>query len=298
MDLKKPLSFQQQVDRLVEHGMYLDSKSDAVTFLSSVNYYRFTGYALQFRAKNGQDYIEGTSFEQVKEIYLFDEALRGILRDGLECVETMLRARIANGFAMAKCMEPPYAGHYDPANFFRPELHKLVLDSLQKEEKRHQDSLVIKHHQDKYDDKMPLWVMVELLSMSSLSTLYRAMYSSEQNAIAASCGKTRMVFANHMHVLSVLRNKCCHGARLYNVVFRPSVQLGRYYLKNHPEVLVDTLFAAVLALVRFLPAREAKEKFCAELCVCIEKYRPHIVLNCIGFPQNYKQLLKSEAEYV
>lgn len=135
MDLKKPLSFQQQVDRLVEHGMYLDSKSDAVTFLSNVNYYRFTGYALQFRAKNGQDYIEGTSFEQVKEIYLFDEALRGILRDGLECVETMLRARIANGFAMAKCMEPPYAGHYDPANFFRPELHKLVLDSLQKEEK-------------------------------------------------------------------------------------------------------------------------------------------------------------------
>ena len=117
MDLKKPLSFQQQVDRLVEHGMYLDSKSDAVTFLSNVNYYRFTGYALQFRAKNGQDYIEGTSFEQVKEIYLFDEALRGILRDGLECVETMLRARIANGFAMAKCMEPPYAGHYDPANF-------------------------------------------------------------------------------------------------------------------------------------------------------------------------------------
>lgn len=144
---------------------------------------------------------------------------------------------------------------------------------------------------------MPLWVMVELLSMSSLSTLYRAMYSSEQNAIAASCGKTRMVFANHMHVLSVLRNKCCHGARLYNVVFRPSVQLGRYYLKNHPEVLVDTLFAAVLALVRFLPAREAKEKFCAELCVCIEKYRSHIVLECIGFPQNYKQLLKSEAEY-
>ena len=123
------------------------------------------------------------------------------------------------------------------------------------------------------------------------------MYSSEQNAIAASCGKTRMVFANHMHVLSVLRNKCCHGARLYNVVFRPSVQLGRYYLKNHPEVLVDTLFAAVLALVRFLPAREEKEKFCAELCLCIEKYRSHIVLECIGFPQNYKQLLKSEEKY-
>ena len=91
MDLKKPLSFQQQVDRLMEHGMYVESRQEAAQFLSNVNYYRFTGYALQFRAENGQDYRKGTSFEDVKKLYLFDEELRGILRDALERVETMLR---------------------------------------------------------------------------------------------------------------------------------------------------------------------------------------------------------------
>ena len=117
---------------------------------------------------------------------------------------------------------------------------------------------------------------------------------SEQDAIASSCGKTRVVFANHMHVLSVLRNKCCHGARLYNTVFHPSVQLGRYYLKKHPEVAVDTLFAAILALLRFAPTQDAKEKWCAELCACIQKYRVYMELEYIGFPQNYEQLLRNE----
>ena len=297
MDLKKPLSFQQQVDRLMEHGMYVESKPEAAQFLSNVNYYRFTGYALQFRAENGQDYKKGTSFEHVKELYLFDGELRGILRDALERVEAMLRARIANGFAMAKCSTPPYNGHYDPNNFFRPELHQFVLDTLQKEEKRHGDSLVVKHHQRMYGDRMPIWVMVELLSMSSLSALYRAMYGSEQDTIASSCGKTRVVFANHMHVLSVLRNKCCHGARLYNTVFHPSVQLGRYYLRKHPEVAVDTLFAAILALLRFAPTQDVKEKWCAELCACIQKYRVYMELEYIGFPQNYEQLLRNEWQW-
>lgn len=87
MELKKPLSFEDQVSRLIEHGMSVQSKRDAAFFLSNVNYYRFAGYALQFRADNQQDYIQGTSFGTVKNIYLFDEELRGVLRDALDCAE-------------------------------------------------------------------------------------------------------------------------------------------------------------------------------------------------------------------
>lgn len=294
MELKKPLSFEEQVDRLIEHGMSVCSKRDAAVFLSNVNYYRFAGYALQFRAENGQDYISGTSFETVKNIYLFDEELRGILRDALDRAEAVLRTRISNSFALIKCKEAPYDGHYDPANFVRPQMHQKVLDSLQKEEKRRADSLVVKHHQDKYEDRMPLWVMVELLSLSSLSTLYYAMYYSEQDAIAVSCGKTRDVFTNHLHVLTVLRNKCCHGARLYNTTFRPSAQLGPAYLRRHPEVSVDTIFAAILVLFRCLPTREAKLDLHTRLCRCIQRYSTSIKLSCIGFPPNYTQLLNIE----
>lgn len=293
-DLKKPLSFEQQIDRLIAHNMEIRSKRDAAAFLANVNYYRFTGYALQFRSENGQDYIEKTNFDTVKNIYLCDEELRGVLRDALDTAEAMLRTKIAYGFAISKCKEPPYDGHYDASNFVNKEMHKDVLASLQKEENRRIDSLIVQHHKAKYNDRMPLWVMVELLSFSSLSTLYYAMYFSEQDSIAASCKKTRTVMINHMHVLSVLRNKCCHGGRLYNSVFHPSAQLGASYLRNHPEVKVDTVFAAILVLFRTLPNRESKQRLHAKLCNCIQRYASSIDLGCLGFPENYLQLMNIE----
>ena len=294
MELKKPLSFREQAIRLTEHGMKVASISDAAAFLSTVNYYRLTGYALQFRAENGQDYSEGTSFETVRNLYLFDQELRGIFRNALDTAEAMFRTRIANGFAMSRCTTPPYDGHYQPSNFLMQEDYQEVMDSLKKEEDRRDDSLVVQHHHARYADRMPLWVMVELLSMSSLSKLYYAMYPAERFKIAGLCNKTPDVLANHLHVLTVLRNKCCHGARLYNVPFHPPAKLGPGYLRSHPNVTGDTLFAAVLVLFRCLPTREARSKLHNDLCNCIQRYGATVELSCIGFPSNYSQLLQIE----
>ena len=49
MDLKKPLTFDEQLDKLVAHGMIITDREKAKDILKRVNYYRFTGYALQFR---------------------------------------------------------------------------------------------------------------------------------------------------------------------------------------------------------------------------------------------------------
>lgn len=294
MNLKPPLSYEDQVSKLIEHHMTVESRRGAAEFLSRVNYYRLTGYALEFRDVGGQDYKDGTSFETVKNIYRFDEELRGILRDALDTAEACFRTHIANGFAMVKCKDAPYDGHYREENFYRRQLHTQVMESLQKEEERHEESLVVQHHKNCYDDRLPLWVIVELLSFSSLSTLYAAMYISEQESIAARRRQTAKVMKNHLHVLTVLRNKCCHGWRLYNVLLRPSAMLGSTYLQNHPEVLCDSLFAAILVLFRNLPTRESKIQLDQRLCACITKYAASIDLKRMGFPQNYKQLMAIE----
>lgn len=64
MDLKKPLTFDEQLDKLIAHGMIVADREKAKDILKRVNYYRFTGYALQFRQEpSGSNYIEGTTFE-------------------------------------------------------------------------------------------------------------------------------------------------------------------------------------------------------------------------------------------
>lgn len=294
MNLKPPLSFDAQVTKLIEHNMQVSSKKDAAAFLSKVNYYRLTGYALQFRNEKGQDYRDGTSFETVKNIYRFDAELRGILRDALDEAEACFRTQIANGFSMAKCVEAPYDGHYHADNFYQKELYTTVMESLKREEERREDSLVVQHHKACYGNQLPLWVIVEMLSFSSLSTLYAAMYLSEQEKIAAMRGQTPKVMKNHLHVLTVLRNKCSHGRRLYNVPMRPSAMLGSGYLRNHPEVRGDMLFADVVVLMRNLPERESRIQLNNRLCSCMAKYGASIELKCLGFPANYKQLLAIE----
>ena len=50
MNLKKPLKYEEQLQQLISHGLVVDKskKEEYIDILSKVNYYRFTGYALQF----------------------------------------------------------------------------------------------------------------------------------------------------------------------------------------------------------------------------------------------------------
>ena len=49
MNLKKPLDFSEQISKLKEHNVEIKDEEAALKVLSKINYYRFSGYALQFR---------------------------------------------------------------------------------------------------------------------------------------------------------------------------------------------------------------------------------------------------------
>ena len=51
MDLKELLTVDEQLDKLITHGMIVADKEKAKDIYKRVNYYRFTGYAIQFKKK-------------------------------------------------------------------------------------------------------------------------------------------------------------------------------------------------------------------------------------------------------
>lgn len=116
---EKTLTFDEQLDKLIAHGMIVADREKAKDILKRVNYYRFTGYVLQFRQEpSGSDYIEGTTFETVYHLYKVDEILRDTFRRYIEKAEVYYRTQIAYGFSIAKCTEAPYDQHYDKNNFY------------------------------------------------------------------------------------------------------------------------------------------------------------------------------------
>ena len=133
---------------------------------------------------------------------------------------------------------------------------------------------------------------MELMSFSNISKLYSCMYFSEQDVIASCVGTGSQMLENHLHCLAVLRNKCAHAARMYNTEFNPPAKLSGRFLKKHPEIKNNSLFAYTIILLKRLPDEESKKVFVTSLEAVIEEYRDSIDLNCIGFPENFSDILK------
>lgn len=294
MALKKPIGFHEQIQKLISHGIIVKEEDHAEEILKSINYYRLTGYALQFRkSPDNSDCIEGTTLKQILRIYHFDEELRGMLRKYLETAEVYYKTQISCLFSCSKCKEIPYDQHYDENNFYNKKGYREVLDNFKKEKNYYRDSLIVKHHKEKYKGKMPLWVIVELLSFSNVSKLYNCMFFSEKDEIAAAVNTSRGTLENHLHCLSVLRNKCAHGARLYNTPFNPPAHLTSQFLKKNVDVKNDSLFAYILILLKRLPDQDSRKNLFDDLERVMKKYRDDIRLDLIGFPMDYQKILKN-----
>ena len=299
MDLKKPLTFDEQLDKLIAHGMVISDREKAKDILKKVNYYRFTGYALQFRKDpSGSDYIEGTTFETVYHLYKVDEILRDTFRRYIEKAEVYYRTQIAYGFSIAKCTDAPYDQHYDENNFYNKKGYKEVMETFGREQNYYKDSLIVKHHKTKYSSKMPLWVIVELMSFSNMSKLYSSMYYSEKDTIASMVGVGKDTLENHLHCLSVLRNKCAHAARMYNTDFNPPAKFTTTFLRKHPEIKNNSLFAYTLVLLKRLPDEESKKSLIQTVETVIDESRSDIDLKLIGFPENYMEIMKNNSDFI
>lgn len=292
MDLKIPMTIEEQIEKLKTHGLIIDDIEKAKRLLSEINYYRFTGYALQYRSQpEKSEYIKGVTFETIYRIYQFDESLRDIFRKYIERAEIYYRTLISYNFSIVKCATPPHDQHYDENNFYNKQGYNEVMDSFKKEKNYYKDSLIVKHHKIKYNSKMPLWVIVELMSFSNTSKLYSSMYTTEKELISAEEGVSAATLENHLHCLAVLRNKCAHAARLYNTEFNPPARFTKQYLRRHPEIKNNSLFSYVLVLLKRLPDETMKKALIDDVINVIDNYSEDIKLSLIGFPSNYEELL-------
>lgn len=98
VEVKEEKTFDEQIDILKSRGLIINDKEDAKFVLSNVNYYRFTAYLLSFKNDDGS-YKEGTTFEEVYDIYRFNKEFRILLTDLLGSIEIAFRTYI--GYTLA-----------------------------------------------------------------------------------------------------------------------------------------------------------------------------------------------------
>jgi len=285
MDVKEPVTFDEQLKKLKERGCIIPDEGFATLALQRINYYRLSAYFLPYQNAEGK-YRDGTSFETVYRIYEFDRKLRNLIFSVIEEIELMLRTQLAYYHSH----KYGSLGYLEPENFNKRHKHDRFLEHIKSAIAHNNKQLFVKHHIEKYDSTFPLWVIVELFTVGELSFFFSDMLRVDKKSLAKqlfNVSDDRV--SSWLLCLTNLRNYCAHYARLYYNRFSavPATPQGCSY------VLGDRVFDYILVL-KFLYPDSAKwhNQILVSLCALLEEYHDAIELKCIGFPEEWEAFLE------
>lgn len=224
-------SYHEQLEILLKRGLLVDDKEKALHCLKTIGYYRLSGYLYSFRQYNPHDnhnrldnFIDGSYFDDIWQLYQFDRSLRLLAIDALERIEISVRNTMAY-----------ILGEYDSLAHYKPEYfhsdkeneHKSWIEKYQSYLQRSNKIDFVKHHNDYYKGELPIWAAVEIWDFGLMSRLYKIMQENDKDKIAKIYHfPSGRQLQTCLHALNIIRNIAAHHSRLWNraMVFKASVK--------------------------------------------------------------------------
>ena len=205
-----PIDVSKQIENLISLDLQNEDKNYAENVLNRVSYYRLIkAYSITLK-ENGR-YIDGTTFENIVDLYLFDMELRHILFSLIEHIEVYLRAVITNYFSL----KYGNFGYKDISNYKKKNFQKSTLKELEREIKRNKKSPFI-HFKENYEGgEIPFYAAIEVTSFGTISKMYKDMENEDKKEIAKVFEVDYIYLESWIENLSYVRNICAHYERLY-----------------------------------------------------------------------------------
>ncbi|MCD7892458.1 MAG: Abi family protein [Erysipelotrichaceae bacterium] len=187
-------SFDEQIKILKDRHLVIDDEDKVKNILTFHNYYNvINGYKTIFcyyDEYNNEYFFEGTNFDEIYALYCFDRELRSIIFKYTLEIENSLRTIISHTFSKYHGAENymRYSNFdildYDSASkkniSRRAEYINELISNIQMDLAR---SITKKDYINHYIVRygyVPLWVLVNNISFSRLSTFYKLMKQSER----------------------------------------------------------------------------------------------------------------------
>ncbi len=276
----------EQLDLLKSRGLSIEDSENAKDILKRTNYYRISGYSLTMRNKNA--FNEGTTFDQIYEIYRLDDAFRKIVLNYSATIEIAFRSYIA--YRHAEKYGP--LGYMYPDNFERADRHAQFIDKITDEVDR-SDDVFVAHHKLDLNNVFPVWVILECSSFGELSKLYKNLKTEDRTFIAKSeYDIAREYVENWLHAIVMSRNIAAHCGRFFNRRLK-SVQI-KLPKKVQYIISADSAFAVIYAMHRLQPTNALADALRADLVDLFNKY-PNVDKTYLGFPEKWLELLEANA---
>lgn len=253
---KPPTDTSAQLSFLRDRNLIISSPEQVENYLLSIGYYRLIcGYGSFFKRYDGtENFIEGTSFQQIIDLYVFDQKLKLLVLEALERVEVAIRGIWGYYISLETTDSHP---HLDLNNFT---VQSIWNDSITKIKERLNKSRNLKHivHYNKtYNnpDSIHVWGVLELLTFGELSRLVSNTKSKNvKKNVSKSLGFGTSIKTMNSIIssLTIVRNHISHHGRLFDYTLinqLPLIKgLGLSNLKGNVNNLIEVLSFILLQI--------------------------------------------------
>ena len=302
------LNYDQQIEKLKkEKNLLINDEAYAKEILRQTSYYSLIGgYKDIFKNPTTRKYKDGTRFEDIVELYYFDELLRQLFLRYIIKVENEIKSQISYYFTEKNGEKQQE--YLDNKNYnYVGKRNQRDIDRLIKILEGFVTKLTaynyINHAQKKYGN-VPLWVLTNALTFGNISKMYMLLPQDIQIRVSKN-----YQYINERQMTSILtvlvkfRNVCAHGERLFTYKTTDSIpdlplhmklkitQKGIQYVNGKND-----LFSVVIAL-RYMLSDSWYKEFIKELKILIDKYlKKHDSISeeelykKMGFPENWRKI--------
>ncbi len=296
----------EQIEILKNKGLIIENTEYAKNILFRENYFFLNGYRHLFmRSSVDKRYIEGTTFEELYSLFLFDRTFRNIIFKNILIIENNIKSIISYQLSLKYGYREK--DYLTPKNFTsNKEKTKQVNDILRKMKRQininaTQHSATM-HYVNNYG-YIPLWVLVKVLSFGIVGELYSILKKEDQMGIAEIYNIEVETLANYLTILSNYRNLCAHEDIVFENKTQRRIDDNKYHKLLNIPIMDDEyiygkedLFALILIMKKML-SHEEFGNMIEEIKHNLENLELNLhtisidkVLDRMGFPKNYYDL--------
>jgi len=300
----------EQIEILENKGLTIDDYDKAREVLIRENYFFISGYRhLLMEHGNRDTFVDGATFEELYSIFLFDRKIRNIMFKYILVIENNIKSIIS--YQLSKKYGYREKEYLNPRNF-KQESFKMnhVNDTINKMKRQirnnaHQHTATA-HYVNNYG-YIPLWVSVKVLSFGIISELYSILKDEDRKEIADFYHMTPNTLEIYLSILANYRNICAHEDIIYDHRTQRKIPDSIYHEKLQIIQVDDEyiygkndLFAVIIILRQMLSDREFRDtvnEIGYEMDILTNKLKsvnPVDVLNRVGFPDNWRDILDIE----
>lgn len=308
MNDKPFMTHDELIKTLESRGVLFKDSRDrgyAKKYLQRIGYYTLiNGYSALFQSEK-DIYIQGTTVNEIVALYTFDQKLREILLQCILPLETNIKSLVAYYFPQHH-KETNYL-NYTNFDTERKDASKNItalISDIQRQISSRVTDPCISHYLKKYG-YIPLWVLTNILTLGSISKFYSLMKQDERQEIAKTFNLEDKELESTLTYISSVRNFCAHGNRLYcyrsrrplcDTYLHASMNIqrsdtGEYEKGKRDLFAVMIIFKLMLSQSDFRTCVSKIESAINHLCAKLHVIDSTAVLNSLGFPQNWKDLL-------